>query len=165
MQRPRQRSSPPLSPPFQFFGESGRPLVGVYIQQAPFVKNAIFGLNFKVLLEYSRRCNLVIWNPQALPNKMPKTVCRNSVWFAFYGTLKSAHLGPENVSFLLSFFLSFFLSLFLKTLQFPRFNSHSIRASSVKFGTHLPCIIPYGLLDQFLNSSKSKVEKRGFLES
>ena len=90
--------------------------MGVYIQQAPFVKNAIFGLNFKVLLEYSRRCNLVIWNPQALPNKMPKTVCRNSVWFAFYGTLKSAHLGPE---MFLSFFLSFFLLCFLRRFSSP----------------------------------------------
>ena len=98
---------PPPFPPFRIFGESGRPLVGVYIPQAPFVKTAIFGFKFKVLLGYSQQCNLVIWSPQALPNKMPKTVCRNSVWFKFYGTLKSAHLGPENVSFFLCFFRLF----------------------------------------------------------
>ena len=41
-------------PPFQIFEERGQPPVGVYIQQAPFVKNAIFGFNFKVLLGYSQ---------------------------------------------------------------------------------------------------------------
>ena len=75
--------------------------MGVYIPQAPFAKNAIFGFNFEVFLGYSHRCNLVIWNRLALPNKMLKTACRNSAWFAFYGTLKSANLDPESVSFFL----------------------------------------------------------------
>ena len=109
----------PLCPPLEPWpGEAADHFEGVYIQQAPFVKNAIFGFEFEVLLGYSHRCNLVIWNLLALPNKMSKTACRNSAWFAFYGPLKSADLKPESVSF---FFLSFF-----KTLQFPSFISYSI---------------------------------------
>ena len=44
----------PLSP-LPNLGESGRTLVGVYIRQAPFAKNTIFGIKFEVLLGYPQQ--------------------------------------------------------------------------------------------------------------
>ena len=88
MQWPRQRSSPPSPPPFLNLGEAGNRFEGVCIRQAPFAEITIFGVKFEGVPIWWHYWNLVIWIPLGFSCTMPQTVCWNSVWFQFYGTLK-----------------------------------------------------------------------------